>query len=92
VLVRKPADSERKSKSGLLIPATAASVNRRGIWGEVVALGPNVRNIESGDHVLHLPDSGVEVEIRGEEYIMLRERDVHAIASDRTDAGTGLYL
>lgn len=92
MLVRKPADSERKSKSGLLIPATAASVNRRGIWSEVVAIGPSVRNIESGDHVLHLPDSGVEVEIRGEDYIMLRERDVHAIASDRTDAGTGLYL
>jgi chaperonin GroES len=92
VLVRKPSDAERKSKSGLLIPATAASVNRRGIWSEVVAVGPNVRNIEVGDQVLHLPDSGIEVDIRGEDFVMLRERDIHAIASDRADAGTGLYL
>jgi chaperonin GroES len=58
----------------------------------VVAVGPNVRAVETGDHVLHLPEGGLEVEIRGEEFILLRERDVHAVASDRTDAGTGLYL
>ncbi|MGH2830056.1 MAG: GroES family chaperonin [Actinomycetota bacterium] len=92
VLVRKPADSERTTKGGLLIPATAASVNKRGVWSEVVAVGPSVRSIELGDHVLHLPESGVEVEIRGEEYLLLRERDLHAVASDRTDGGTGLYL
>jgi chaperonin GroES len=92
LLVRKPGEGERTSKGGLLIPATAASVNRRGVWGEVVAVGPNVRSIEPGDHVLHLPDGGVEVEIRGDEYILLRERDVHAVASDRSDGRTGLYL
>lgn len=92
VLVRKPDDGERTSKGGLLIPATAASVNKRCVWGEVVAVGPNVRAIEPGDHVLHLPDGGLEVEIRGDEYILLRERDVHAVASDRSDGGTGLYL
>ena len=92
VLVRRPAEGERTSKGGLLIPATAASVNKRCVWGEVVAVGPNVRNIEPGDQVLHLPDGGFEVEIRGEEYFLLRERDVHAVASDRADGGTGLYL
>lgn len=92
VLVRKPKDAERKSKGGLVIPATAASLNKRCIWSEVVAVGPNVRNVEPGDHVLHLPESGLDVEIRGEEYLLLRERDVHAVASNRVDAGTGLYL
>jgi chaperonin GroES len=92
ILVRKPADTERSTKGGLLIPATAASVNKRCIWSEVVAVGPNVRAIEVGDNVLHLPDGGLEVEVRGEEYILLRERDIHAVASDRTDAETGLYL
>jgi len=92
VLVRKPTDAERSTKTGLLIPATAASLNKRCVWSEVVAVGPNVRAIEVDDHVLHLPDGGLEVEIRGEEYILLRERDVHAVASDRTDGGTGLYL
>ena len=92
VLVRKPTDAERSTKTGLLIPATAASVNKKCIWSEVVAVGPNVRAIEVSDHVLHLPEGGLEVEIRDEEYILLRERDVHAVASDRTDGGTGLYL
>jgi chaperonin GroES len=92
VLVRKPSEAERSTKTGLLIPATAASVNKRCIWSEVVAVGPNVRAIQTGDHVLHLPDGGLEVEIRGEEYILLRERDTHAVASSRTESGTGLYL
>lgn len=92
VLARKAAEGERQSKGGLLIPATAQSVNKRCVWSEVVAVGPNVRSIEAGDQVLHLPDGGLEVEIRGEDYVLLRERDVHAVASTRLDGGTGLYL
>jgi co-chaperonin GroES (HSP10) len=36
--------------------------------------------------------SRFEVELHGEEYVILRERDIHAIASKRNDSGTGLYL
>jgi chaperonin GroES len=82
---------ERKSRSGILIPATA-NVDRRLVWAEVVAIGPTVRNIEEGDQVLFAPDAGYEVEIRGDEYLILRERDVHAIASTRGEGQTGLYL
>jgi chaperonin GroES len=82
---------DRKSRGGILIPATA-NVNRRLDWAEVVAVGPTVRNLEAGDRVLFAPDSGFEVEIRGEEYLILRERDVHAVASVREDGQTGLYL
>ena len=92
VLVRKEEEGERQSKGGLLIPATANSVNKRGIWSEVIAVGPSVRQIEPGDHVLHLPEAGIEVEIGADDYKLLRERDVHAVASDRLDGGTGLYL
>ena len=42
--------------------------------------------------MLFAPDAGFEVEIRGEEYLILRERDVHAVASVREDGQTGLYL
>jgi chaperonin GroES len=42
--------------------------------------------------VLFAADAGFEVDIRGEEYLILRERDVHAIASVREDGQTGLYL
>lgn len=93
VLVRRPgSEGERKSKAGLLIPATAATVSKRCIWAEVAAIGPNVKNIEPGDQILMLPDAGLEVEVRGEEYLLLREREVHAVASERIDSGTGLYL
>ncbi len=82
---------ERKSRAGILIPATA-NQDRRLSWAEVVAVGPTVRNVEEGDLVLFAPDAGYEVEIRGDEYLILRERDVHAVASSRTEGQTGLYL
>ena len=82
---------ERRSRAGILIPATA-NVNRRLVWAGVVAVGPTVRNVEEGDRVLFAPDTGYEVEIRGDEYLILRERDVQAVASIRTDGQTGLYL
>src|SRR6476661_6167001 len=82
---------DRKSRAGILIPATA-NVDRRLVWAEVVAAGPTVRTIEPTDRVLFSPDTGFEVEIRGEEYLILRERDVHAIASTRAEGQSGLYL
>ncbi|MCI0690140.1 MAG: co-chaperone GroES [Sporichthyaceae bacterium] len=83
---------ERRSSAGIVIPATAA-MGRRLVWAEVVAVGQNVRTVEPGDRVLFDPEDRAEVEVRGIEYILLRERDVHAVASERIDdAGTGLYL
>ena len=92
-LLVMPSDDlgDRKSRGGILIPATA-NRDRRLTWAEVVAVGPTVRNLEEGDQVLFAPDAGFEVEIRGEEYLLLRERDVHATASGRSEGQTGLYL
>ena len=62
-------------------------------WAEIVAVGPNVRTIESGDQVLFNPEDRYEVEVNGTDYIVLRERDIHAVAAERLDEGsTGLYL
>jgi chaperonin GroES len=92
VLVQLPqSEGERRSRSGILIPATA-QVSKRLAWAEVVALGPQVRNISVGDRVLFNPEDRYEVEVRGDDYLILRERDIHAVASDRIDGGTGLYL
>jgi chaperonin GroES len=84
-------EGERRSRSGLLIPATA-EVSKRLVWADVVAVGPNVRTIQAGDRVLFSPEDRYEVEVKGEDYIILRERDVHAVADTRTDGSTGLYL
>lgn len=92
VLVRIPsAEGERRSNGGILIPATA-QVSKRLTWAEVVALGPNVRVAEPGDRVLFSPEDRYEVEVQGQDYIMLRERDIHAVAASRIEASTGLYL
>src|SRR5256885_17211030 len=82
---------ERKSRAGILIPATA-DVSRRLVWAEVAAVGPTVRTVEAGDTVLFSPDTGFEVEIQGDDYLILRERDVHPGASARTQGGPGLDL
>jgi chaperonin GroES len=84
-------DGERRSRAGILIPATA-QISRRLTWAEAVAVGPHVRSVKVGDTVLFNPEDRFEVEVHGEEYVILRERDIHAIASPRNDSGTGLYL
>jgi chaperonin GroES len=85
---------ERRSTGGIVIPATAR-MGRRLSWAQVVGLGANVRTVEVGDRVLFDPEEKAEVEVRGASYILLRERDLHAVASERIelpDGQTGLYL
>ena len=92
VLVQIPqGDGERRSRAGILIPATA-QVGRRLAWAEVVATGPHVRTVKAGDQVLFNPEDRYEVEVQGDDYLILRERDIHAVAAERVDNGTGLYL
>jgi chaperonin GroES len=45
-----------------------------------------------GDKVLFSPEDRYEVEVQGEDYVMLRERELHAVAAERIEASTGLYL
>lgn len=83
---------ERRSGSGIVIPATA-SVGKRLSWGSVVAAGPNVRQVSLGDRVLFDPEDRAEVEISTATYVLLRERDLHAVAeSDKGSERTGLYI
>jgi chaperonin GroES len=92
VLVRLEDEGERHSTGGILIPATVQTAKRLA-WAEVVAAGPNVRAMEVGDKVLFNPEDRYEVEVRGEDFVILRERDVHAVASQRLEeSSTGLYL
>jgi chaperonin GroES len=92
LLVQIPrGEGERRSRAGILIPATA-QVARRLAWAEVVAVGPHVRAIKPADQVLFNPEDRFEVEVQGDDYLILRERDIHAVASERVAGGTGLYL
>jgi chaperonin GroES len=85
-------NGERRSSAGIVIPATA-QMGKRLSWARVVAIGPHVRAVLVGDRVLFDPEDRAEIEVRAEAYVLLRERDIHAVASERLeDDQTGLYL
>jgi chaperonin GroES len=84
---------ERRSSGGIVIPATAAMGARRLAWSRVVAVGPHSRTVEVCDRVLFDPEDKAEVEVQGETYVVMRERDIHAVAADRLgDEAPGVYL
>jgi chaperonin GroES len=83
---------ERHTGGGLVIPATA-SIGKRLAWAAVVAIGQRVREIKIGDRVLYDPEDRAEVELQSKGYVLLRERDIHAVAAPRAEVEwTGLYL
>lgn len=92
VMVRiSPEDGERRSSGGIVIPATAQMAKRLA-WGDVFGVGTSVRQVKVGDRVLFNPDDQLEVEVQGTTYLVMRERDLHAVATELTEHGTGLYL
>lgn len=85
-VVIKPAPAEEKTKGGLIVPDTA---KEKPVKGEIVAVGPGKRGedgkvipmeVKVGDKVLYGKYSGTEVTIDGEDYLIMRESDIFAIA------------
>ena len=92
LLTTEGEDGERRSGSGIVIPATA-SMGRRLAWAVVVGVGPNVRHVVRGDRVLFDPEDRAEVEVESRTYVLLRERDLHGVSeTPSSDQHTGLYL
>ena len=49
--------------------------------------------MKTGDRILFLTQAGLEVELNGDEYLLLRERDVQAVASTpEKERQPGRYL
>jgi chaperonin GroES len=82
---------ERRSSAGIVIPATAQMAKRL-VWGDVFGVGNHVRIVKVGNRVLFSPDDQFEFEVQGQTYLVVRERDLHAVAAEPTEDGTGLYL
>lgn len=72
--------AEEKTASGLIIPETA---KEKPLAGKVVAVGPGTSDIKMevkvGDEVLYGKYAGTEVNVDGEEYIIMRQNDILAI-------------
>jgi chaperonin GroES len=92
VMIRLEQEAEeRRSGAGIVIPATVKTPNRL-VWGEVCGVGNSVRLVKVGNKVLLNAEDQLEVDVHGQTYLVMRERDLHAVATHETDHGTGLYL
>ncbi|MEL6391287.1 MAG: co-chaperone GroES [Bacteroidota bacterium] len=76
-VIVKPAKAEEKTKGGIIVPDTAKEKPQR---GEVIAVGPgkdgNLMTVAEGDIVLYGKYAGQEVNIDGEDYLIMREDDI----------------
>lgn len=76
-VIVKPAPADEKTKGGLIIPDTAKEKPQR---GEIVAVGPgkdgNLMTVQVGDIVLYGKYSGQEVNIDGQDFLIMREDDI----------------
>ena len=81
VLVKR-VEEESKTKGGIIIPDTAKEKPQE---GEVVAVGPGVRDergtvnaleLKAGDRILFGKWSGTEVKLEGQDLIIMKESDV----------------
>lgn len=84
-VIVKPLEAEEKTKGGLFLPDTA---KEKPIEGIVVAAGPGKvtdegkeikMTVKTGDKVLYGKYSGTEVNLDGEEYLIMRENDIFGI-------------
>jgi chaperonin GroES len=79
----KPLEESESMRGGLYIPDTA---KEKPIQGEVIAVGPGRREkgevvpmeLKVGDRVVYGKYSGTQVELGGEEVILIKEADVIA--------------
>ena len=79
-VVVQPAKADAKTSSGIIIPDTAKEKPQK---GKVVAVGngkpDEPMTVKVGNKVLYGKYSGTEIQIDGEDYLIMRESDIFAI-------------
>jgi chaperonin GroES len=84
-IVIEQSTAEEVTRGGIVLPDTAKEKPQR---GKVIATGPGKlldsgergeMDVRVGDEVFYARYSGTNVEINGEEFVILRESDVLAI-------------
>jgi len=87
ILVKR-LEGELKTKGGIIIPDTA---KEKPIEGKVIAVGKGKllengtrqpMDVKEGDRSLVGKYSGTELKVEGEDFLMLREDEIHAIIED----------
>lgn len=76
----EPVAAEQKTASGIIIPDTAKEKPQR---GKVIAAGAGKPDepmtVKVGDTVLYGKYAGTEINIEGNDYLIMRESDILAI-------------
>ena len=93
-IVVRPSESEETTASGLVIPDTAKEKPQQ---GEVLAVGPGRRSDQTGeiiamdvavgDIVVYSKYGGTEINIEGEDLLILTARDVLAKVGGKAGKG-----
>lgn len=69
----KPESPEEKTEGGIIIPDSAKQTQQK---GTVVAIGDSVESVSTKDTVVYGKTSGIEINLEGEDYLIMREDDV----------------
>ena len=76
-VVLKQVVAEETTKSGIVLPGQTKEKPQQ---AQVVAVGPKVEEIVAvGDKVIYSKYSGTEVELDGENYLVVKQDDILAI-------------
>ena len=80
-VVIQPVNDETETRSGLILPASAAATAlcRTGI---VTAVGTDANGVEAGDKVLYPGDSGFDVRLGGIEVKVIKREELIARVHD----------
>jgi len=81
-IIIKPDEAEETTPGGIVLPDNAKERPKR---GRVLAVGPgrpldngdrSQMDVKEGDHITYSSYAGVDVEVNGEELVVLRQDDV----------------
>lgn len=67
--------AETKTASGIYLPDNAAEKPKT---AQVVACGPDAKQVATGDRIIYKTYSTTEVKVEGTEYILVKEEDILA--------------
>lgn len=68
-----PDKAEERTSGGLFIPECAQSVHYK---GTVAAVAYNITQVQVGDYVIFGEYAGSDIEIDGQTYVIIREKDI----------------
>jgi len=74
-VVAQVEEAESKTASGLYLPDAAKEKPKT---SKVVAVGPDVKGVQTGDRIVYKAYSTTEVKVGKEEYTLVKEEDILA--------------